>query len=178
MVKYELTDFGCNSFKLIPDFDSNYYLKIVYRKYAKHYSFHLFNDEIHICIDYDEAQNIIQNLDKKEIRILLEVISTFHSWDSQRKYLCLFQSYNLRNLLLNLKEITKRIGLALYTKIMRDDFMTFESKTIYVNALRKLESLNPEISIWRKKVEDIDIDEFNKKKELKSLSKTIGRKQI
>jgi len=29
----------------------------------------------------------------------------------------------------------------------------------------------------RKKVEEIDIDEFNKKKELKLLSKTIGRKK-
>jgi hypothetical protein len=176
MVKYELTDFGFNSFKLIPDFDSNYFVKVRCRRHAKEFCFVLFNDNLHVYVTYEEAQNIIQNLDKKEIRILLEVISTFHSWDSQRKYLCLFQFDNFRNLLSNFKETTKRIGLALYTKIMRDEFMTEESKTIYVNTLRKLESLNPEISIWRKKVEEIDIEEFNKKKELKLLSKTIGRK--
>jgi hypothetical protein len=175
MVKYELTDFVFSGFKLIPDFDPSYVVTITFRRYAKDYSFILSNNYFYVHVTKSEAQNIIQYLDREEIRILLEAISVFDNWSTRRKYLKLFSEYNFSKLLAGKETIAKCLAKGIYSKIM-SEYLNEKLKDTYLNILKKLEILNPEVSVFRKKVEEIDVVEFNRRKEFRKLAERIGRK--
>jgi hypothetical protein len=174
MVKYELTDFIFSGFKLIPDFDPSYVVFITFRKYAQDYSFVLSNDYFYVKVDKIEAQNIIQYLDREEIRIILEAISVFDNWATRRKYLKLFQNQNFYKIVAEKERIAESLAKGIYNKIM-SEYLNEKLKNTYLNILEKLEVLNPKVSVYRKKVEEIDVVEFNRRKEFSKLAKRIGR---